>query len=93
MIVGPRFKAARLEFFRPREKLSAANNFFLTYMSPQTFIFYRHFLANNFFPYVFSVLFLVLNIAIAFLYHVSKNLINSAIATLYFVDIRSTHLF
>ena len=85
---------ARLEFFRPREKLSAANIFFfLTYMSPQTFIFYRHFLANNFFPYVLSVLFFVLNVAIAFLHHFSKNLITITIATLYYVDIRSTHLF
>ena len=62
-------------------------------MSPQTFIFYRHFLANNFFPYVLSVLFFVLNVAIAFLHHFSKNLITITIATLYYVDIRSTHLF
>ena len=30
---------------------------FFKHMSPQTFIFYRHFLANNFFPYVFRVSF------------------------------------
>ena len=43
---------------------------------------------------MFSVFFLfVINITIAFLYHFSKNLVNSAIATLYFVDICSTHLF
>ena len=43
---------------------------------------------------MFSVFsFFVLNVAIAFLYHFSKNVINSTIATLYYVDIGSTHLF
>ena len=62
---------------------------FLTYVSAQT----SSFSYKQFFPYVFRVLFFVLNIAIAFLYHFSKNVINSTIATLYYVDIRSTHLF
>ena len=63
-------------------------------MSPQTFFFFhRHRGANNFF-HICSVLFLfLLNITIALLNYFLKNLINSAIDTLYFVDIRSTHLF
>ena len=69
-------------------------HFFWTYMSLQTFFLHHHLFANTFFPH-FSVFFLfMLNITIALFENCfSKNLIDSAIATLYFVDIRSTHLF
>ena len=69
-------------------------HFFWTYMSLQTFFLHHHLFANTFFPH-FSVFFLfVLNITIALFENCfSKNLIDSAVATLYFVDIRSTHLF
>ena len=74
------------------EKLSSAK-FFLTYVSANIY-FLSSFSCKQFFSICFQGFFLfVLNITIVLLYHFSKNLINSAIATLYFVDIRSTHLF
>ena len=88
--VGPsvQIRDGPLFFWRGDEKLSSAK-FFNIYVCRK----HRHFLTNNFF-HMFSVFsFFVLNIAIAFLYHFSKNVINSTIATLYYVDIRSTHLF
>ena len=73
------------------EKLSCAK-FFLTYVSANIY-FLSSFSCKQFFSICFECSFFVLNVAIAFLYHFSKNLITSTIATLYYVDIRSTHLF
>ena len=75
------------------EKLSYAN-IFLKHICLRKHFFPRHLLANKFFSIFFSVLFLfVLNITIALLNYFSKNLISSAIASLYFVDIHSTQHF
>ena len=74
------------------EQLSSANTFFEHICLCKRF-FSIIFLQTLF--STFSVFFLfVLNITIALFENCfSKNLIDSAIATLYFVDIRSTHLF
>ena len=61
-------------------------------MFPQTLFSIVVFLQTIFF-HIFPVFFLVvLNITIALLNYFSKNLIDSAIATLYMHDICSTHL-
>ena len=76
------------------EKLSSANIFLKHICLRKHFFSVVIFLQTSFFSIFFSVFFLFeLNITIALLNYFSKNPINSAIATLYFVDIRSTHLF
>ena len=62
------------------------------YVSANIFYSIVIYLQTILFPY-FSVFFLfVLNITIAFLNYFSKNPLNITIATVYFVDIRSTLL-